>query len=74
MPDSSIREERIKRRILQRKNSFASGLRQSNDRDYKALAPAGRPLPNNPDKEASARGKAIGMSKYRQSLAYRKKF
>ena len=43
----SIREDRIKRRLLQRQQE--ERLRCTKGKPYKALSPVGRPLPNNPE-------------------------
>jgi hypothetical protein len=67
---SSLREERIKRRILMRKREFASGLKLSSGRNYKATSPVGRPLRNCPAEEKFD-GKAVGLSKWRSSRSYR---
>ena len=69
---SELSIQRIKRRILQRQRDFDAGLRKSDERLYKASAPVGRALRNNPDHEGMS-GKEIAMLRYRQSRAYRSK-
>jgi hypothetical protein len=69
---STLREERIRRRILMRKREFASGLKKCDGRDYKATSPVGRPLRNNPESGGVGYGKEYGLMKWRQSHAYKK--
>jgi hypothetical protein len=65
MSHLSLREKRIKRRILQRTSDFAGKKRLSFGRNYKATAPVGRPLRNNPDTSAQEKRVIKGSSKVR---------